>query len=105
MIRGATVDMEKHGTVRSFAMLAGLSGLRTASCSSASDGASSQAASDSHFPCDVAAILEQHCFQCHGEDLVAGAVPLTHPSDLRAYSSLVAQRLHDAENPMPPPSG
>ncbi|MBK8259113.1 MAG: hypothetical protein IPK82_41460 [Polyangiaceae bacterium] len=69
--------------------------------------------SASSLPCDVDAILGQHCRSCHAASPIFGApMPLVTLDDLHAplksdpskkvYTQISA-RIHDAQSPMPPP--
>jgi hypothetical protein len=65
-------------------------------------------------PCDVAAVLEENCITCHADIPRFGApMPLTShdaltaptPSDLSTpVYEMIGMRIHDPEEPMPPPT-
>lgn len=64
-------------------------------------------------PCDVGAVLSEHCSHCHGSSPAFGApMSLVSYEDLTATSgkdptqsvySRVGVRIHDTKSPMPPP--
>lgn len=76
-------------------------------------GCNSVPASAGAVPCDVEAVFQQNCQQCHGASPRFGApMPLVSFSDLHAASAVdpsqrvyqrVSARIHAAQAPMPPP--
>ncbi len=54
-------------------------------------------------PCDVAEILNTHCWGCHVEPPKFGApMSLGSHDELVTHASVIRERLFDASNPMPP---
>lgn len=62
-----------------------------------------QAPSTEGIPCEIAEILNEHCWGCHVEPPKFGApMSLGDHGALVEYASIVRERLFDASNPMPP---
>jgi len=81
-------------------------------CGEAGDGSPMTGPSTGDLPCDVQAILQEHCADCHGaeprygapmglvnlEDMMGDAIT----DDSRAVWEVVLDRIHDDARPMPP---
>jgi hypothetical protein len=68
-----------------------------------SGGAGGGAPSVEGIPCDVAEILNQHCWGCHTDPPKFGApMSLSGLEALADYAPAIRERLYDSSNPMPP---
>jgi hypothetical protein len=81
-------------------------------CDEDDDGADDGTASARGLPCDVQAVIDEHCGECHGDSPKFGApMPLWSIDDVlvpatsdptRAVFELMGDRLVDPQSPMPP---
>lgn len=85
-----------------------------ADVASTADGTAPTSTARLDLPCDVAEVLQQHCWKCHGAKTDwGGPMSLTERSHFeqpgklttsQRVRDLVKARIHDVDRPMPPPT-